>query len=195
MSNMQSLIESLGIPIEFVDGENVDFKPALIWGEVCYLAWETQLVSVDGKAIVRTTQKGLASSLHEACHALFAIGDEDCTETHIFAFEYLVAQNLTGEDLTNWRLVFMDYVLTSDGQLEGVELLEGKTHPDWERAFDWLEDHGFTVNGKPVFGLGQGSHFEDDVRSPDRVNHIYWTSRAWGLQEPSSPSSFKRQPG
>ena len=182
----QDLIHALGIRTELIE-EGVSLEPALIWGDYSFLEWGSQLVWTNsGETIVRMLP-GIGTALHEACHAVLP----DSDETLVFAFEYLVAHELTGEDRKAWEISFSICVVCENGT-EGFSILKGEKPQEWLDAFDWLEEHGFTIRGKPVYGLGPGPKIGENVKFWVCLNSEFTSEiPKWGLNYEFSHSSSR----
>lgn len=160
----ETLVGALGIAIQTVGrglGGRFSLGPHALWGDFCLGDWGAQLGAVNGKATVFVRERN-GNILHEACHAVVVLS-ETCDEIHVFAYEWLVAQDLTGVDRAEWEHAFTDCLVIRGNEGEGEHILKGTLEPQdqalWDAAFVWLETHGYTVDGKPVYGLGQGAQF------------------------------------
>jgi len=171
--NIISLVNALGICID--TSEDDDPRLEYIWGDEMFSDWGSQLACVNEAPIVlykNNSNRSRSGILHEACHAIF--GDED--ETRIFAYEWLVAKELTGEDKKNWAKFFSVCIVTADGD-EGEEILKcqnpNKLPEDWKQAFFWLEENGFSHNKMPVYGLGPAKSFLRGINKNTYYEHVY----------------------
>jgi len=169
-----SLTNALGIPSDIA--EDSDPRLEYIWGDEMFSDWGSQLVSINNSPIVLyKNESKLSGILHEACHAIFTNEDE----TRIFAYEWLVAKELTGSDRKNWENFFSISVITEDGD-EGQSILNRNPNyapNDWQAALFWLEDNGFSYNGKPVYGLGPSKTFSNGVHKNLYFQHHYKNKR------------------
>ncbi len=164
--NIQSLLAAICIDYDLAT--DYDGRLIYLWGEFGFDSWGAQLIHVNGKATV-IFKPGSGAILHEACHAIFGMEDE----TSIFAYEWLVASELTGEDRIAWEKFFSVCVVDNAGS-EGSHVLQGRDiSEDWESAFTWLEANGFTFKGSPVYGLGQSCSLPNNARHEKEIASEY----------------------
>ena len=158
---LESLVNALGIECECVDLEAFPSDKVFAFGDThCLWDFGAQLVSRYGVAVVYFTDKRDPFMLHEACHAILGEHGLD-NETLVFALEYTIAHDaLCVNELERW---YSDHFFRASIFMDGSEAdlqHEFTKQDEWIESLKWLERNGFTLNCRPVYGIGQHSTFE-----------------------------------